>query len=691
MTPFKQLNTSRRLFLATLLGLLCLFAWMRFTHVSDRPMHHDEGVNGWFLTNLVKDNNYKYDPGNYHGPSLYYIQLIPTWVTGLIKTGFTHFNSHGLEGITDTSVRVSVAAAGVLVLVGLLLASNRIGPVGSLAALILAGLSCNLLFFSRYFIHEIFVVLFTLGIYLGLTHYTDKRRPVYLISGLISAVLLFCTKETSLIIFTVMLLAVLCAESTHELILTGRLPSPVRIVSEKMATVNEKTWRAFFYGACIGILIWLILFSSFFKNLQGLQDSFKTFFIWSKTGIESGHNKPFPYFINLLLIKYELAAVLFSLVGAAIASIKNDRRGLFLAYWTFGIILAHSLIPYKTPWVVINLLLPMYLLSGYGIQSLVTLIQTEAAVTNKKTALFTLAVFFALPILLQLPVTLKMVYTDYDNNSYEQVYQHTVRDIYRLINDIDKVAQESPEKQDIQISIVFSSNWPLPYYLRNYPRAEFWERYDNIPHVDAPLIIAQPNQSEELEKLLKNTYSTKDYSLRPGIALRLYINNRYVKRQAPDARQAIPLTRSLTPSKQLRPGLWQDLFAGSQFTGTPATTHVDKINFSYDREAPNKPGTSPFSLRWRGLLKVPSNGIYTFILGSDDGAWLLIDDTLVIDNGEIHPLLYKSAPATLSAGFHKFELKYFDAGGEAVLKLTWETPNQKEEAPLISALFSEEK
>ena len=38
-------------------------------------MHHDEGVNGFFLTNLVRNAEYKYDPSNYHGPTLYYLTL----------------------------------------------------------------------------------------------------------------------------------------------------------------------------------------------------------------------------------------------------------------------------------------------------------------------------------------------------------------------------------------------------------------------------------------------------------------------------------------------------------------------------------------------------------------------------------------------------------------------------------------
>ena len=41
-----------------------------------KPFHHDEGVNGWFLLNLVRPpHRYRYDPANYHGPTLYFLGI----------------------------------------------------------------------------------------------------------------------------------------------------------------------------------------------------------------------------------------------------------------------------------------------------------------------------------------------------------------------------------------------------------------------------------------------------------------------------------------------------------------------------------------------------------------------------------------------------------------------------------------
>src|SRR5215203_6011454 len=49
--------------------------FLRFVSLTLKPLHHDEGVNGWFLTNLFRDGRYAYDPANYHGPTLFYISL----------------------------------------------------------------------------------------------------------------------------------------------------------------------------------------------------------------------------------------------------------------------------------------------------------------------------------------------------------------------------------------------------------------------------------------------------------------------------------------------------------------------------------------------------------------------------------------------------------------------------------------
>ena len=82
-------------------AIIALAAFLRFFMLSLKPLHHDEGVNGFFLTTLFKDGIYKYDPANYHGPTLYYISVV-----------FAK-----LFGLETVPVRTSMAIFGVLMVV----------------------------------------------------------------------------------------------------------------------------------------------------------------------------------------------------------------------------------------------------------------------------------------------------------------------------------------------------------------------------------------------------------------------------------------------------------------------------------------------------------------------------------------------------------------------------------------------
>ena len=54
---------------------------LRFYNLPLKPLHHDEGVNGLFLRALAgPPHEYRYDPANYHGPTLYYAAWLSTIV-----------------------------------------------------------------------------------------------------------------------------------------------------------------------------------------------------------------------------------------------------------------------------------------------------------------------------------------------------------------------------------------------------------------------------------------------------------------------------------------------------------------------------------------------------------------------------------------------------------------------------------
>ena len=80
------------------------------------------------------------------------------------------------------------------------------------------------------------------------------------------------------------------------------------------------------------------------------------------------------------------------------------------------------------------------------------------------------------------------------------------------------------------------------------------------------------------------------------------------------------------------------------------------------------------SALWKGYIDIDVQGTYTFKLTSDDGSWLYIDDTLVIDNGGIHAIKSVTSTVALEKGKHKALIKNFDEGGCAVFDLLWVPP-----------------
>ncbi|MEK6636388.1 MAG: flippase activity-associated protein Agl23, partial [Planctomycetota bacterium] len=136
---------------------------IRFWNIDLRPFHSDEGVNGNFLLNLYNNNYYHYDPANYHGPFLYYIGLIPSYIFGF----------------TDFSFRLLPVLFGIMVVALLYPLRSRLGRMGLLTTGLLIALSPAISFFSRDTIHETYLVFFSLAVVVSFFLYSETRKSRY--------------------------------------------------------------------------------------------------------------------------------------------------------------------------------------------------------------------------------------------------------------------------------------------------------------------------------------------------------------------------------------------------------------------------------------------------------------------------------------------------------------------------------
>src|ERR1700737_2135821 len=132
--------------------IIGLAVFLRFFLLGVKPPHFDEGINGWFVDQMIKNGFYKYDPTNYHGPLHFYV----LWL------------SQTLFGRNLWALRLPV----VLVSISCVWLTLKFEPfvgrtVSRLAALAMA-VSPGFVFYGRYSIHEVWLLLFTMLFFYGL-------------------------------------------------------------------------------------------------------------------------------------------------------------------------------------------------------------------------------------------------------------------------------------------------------------------------------------------------------------------------------------------------------------------------------------------------------------------------------------------------------------------------------------------
>ncbi len=141
-------------------------------------------------------------------------------------------------------------------------------------------------------------------------------------------------------------------------------------------------------------------------------------------------------------------------------------------------------------------------------------------------------------------------------------------------------------------------------------------------------------------------------------------------------------TKYLTSKNRRQNGLDAEYFANMNLEGKPVTRQVDStVNFNWTSQvAMEGLPADRFSVRWSGKLTAPVSGEYIIGTESDDGSRLFIDGQLIVDSWGHHAMEQKSGKAILKKGKkYDIRLEYYDAGGNAAVKLLWKLPQNKDE------------
>ena len=521
---------SSRVWLIASLSILAVAAFVRLYALDLKPLHHDEGVNGFFLTNLYRDGVYHYDPENYHGPTLYFFALAIAKLKALI------FRDSGLS--TD-AVRLVPVLFGIATVWLALRLRRYIGTIGALTASALIALSPGNVYISRYFIHEAQFVFFTLALVIAALRYRETADPVYLLLASISAALLFATKETAFISVAVLGLAWAVTALYMRLV---KRPASVPWEKKRSRNRKSKTGRhsqaahvdslarfggasnvALMMGLALALFIFIniLFYSSFFTYWAGVGGAIESVKIWAKTGTKQHADHGWYAYLKWLM-QEEAPLLMLGVVGAFFALIRRRNRfAIFAGAWAFGILAAYSLIPYKTPWLMLNFIVPLAIIAGYAVNEIY---DSGKSSLTRLPAL----VIIAAALIVCGTQSFMLNFRHYDDDQYPYVYAHTYREFIPLVSEIDRLAERAGTGKQTGVTITAREYWPLPWYLRDYPKAGF---FGKMAMTQEPIVVGSPEQEAELDEMLGASHvRLNSYPLRPGVTLILYARRDLVEK-----------------------------------------------------------------------------------------------------------------------------------------------------------------
>lgn len=591
-----------------------------------KPLHHDEGVNGWFSEHILFNGLYEYDPKNYHGPIIFYPILI----------------LHILFGRHNWILRFPSAVVGILCVILILKFSKFLGRRVALLAGLCFALSPANLFYSRYVSFDIHLVFFALLLFygiLGLWH-EGLKKNIYIIAISIAGFII--TKETFIIYIPCILIALFCLYSLEQFSPSIESPKAPKSWS------NSDIYKA-------SLLVLLIVYFSYsggFLDPFGFFKLFSSLNIWAETGVkETGHAKDYWYWIRMFL-SYELPAAI-GLCLSTLYIFKSNKWIRFMAIYGVGIFIAQSIVPYKTPWIILNMLWPFYFVLG----------DMADRFLNSQYRVYIIS-GLTLSLMTSLILSIRLNFFQYDNQKEPYVYVHTFRSINKLVNPLLKLAKSNPENYGLVGHIIRENYWPLPYILGDFYNVGFYDPGLHPNDYDGDFLFVQSSRVFEVEAFLTKKYFTEIFQMRDSQdPSKLYLSYEKFKDLFPKRNpEFIGHTNTNTND-----GLLTKIYLNQNWSGEPAfIKHFKIINLRWEGDQRTLP--APCSIEFTGKINVISPSS-KYILITDDGGSVEIDSEKIIDDPGPHSYSEKEGIYYGTPGWKNLKVKFYDLGGGAIVNL----------------------
>jgi hypothetical protein len=377
---------GRRELLAAV-AVLLLAAGLRLPDLAARPLHADEAVLADKFGTLLETGRWSYDPHGFHGPALPYLTLPVAWARGQRR----------YLDLDETTLRLTPALAGIALALAPLLA-------GAPAAAFLVAASPAPVYYSRDYIPEVLLALFTAGALGCGCRYAASRRLRWAVLTGLSLGLMWAAKETAVIAYLAMAAGL----------------AAVRVRLDRRTALAVALPALLFLPAASPLSLFTTYFGQAFSPPL--------------------HRHPWYYYFTL----FGWAEFLVLALAVAAAVRLRQPRVRFLAVFTLAMFAIYSALPYKTPWCVLS--------AWYGLALLAGL------VTPARWRIAALA--------LLVPVLAVFAWRGARDPAGRYAYVETTSDVFQISARLWDLARVAPEFSVLVVTA--ENPWPLPWYLRPF-------------------------------------------------------------------------------------------------------------------------------------------------------------------------------------------------------------------------------
>ena len=498
--PSVPFASGTRLASSLFVVLLVAGASLRLVSLDRRPLHGDEAVGGSLAADVARTGSFLYESSNRHGPFQYFLG------------GFVMQRG----GESDFWIRFPYALAGCLLPLALYGFRRALGDSGWLMVCSFTVFSPFFVYYSRYAIQEIYLIVATALLFSCGLAFAREGRGIWLIGTLVAAAWMVTLKETFVVVW-----GCLAAAAAAGAVLGGRR------FRDALAAFFRKAWdRRFwmFSGAMAGALMVTAAYTDLFRNASGLRHLAANVIDMLGFGASTAHavelhRHPIAFYLTLLA-RFEWLVTILGVAGVVVALRVRRPRELFLALYALLSLAVHFALPYKTPWLLMTPLLPLTILAGV-LGARVPLRRGSAA-----TPVFTLVVACVVPLAL-LPRTLESSFTRPADPVLGLAYHHAGVEQIELARQIHDVIARVADDTTPKAMIALPYSWPLAWYLRDESDIEY-ERSavprDSPEHLAGiPVVVTLEGADRKFLLAFTGSESVPSFSLPDHVSRRVVL------------------------------------------------------------------------------------------------------------------------------------------------------------------------